>query len=235
MKTTSWLAAALLFTVVGLAACTSDKSTKEQADEEGQGLATEQTPATEDKDWWVPMHSESVTALNNARFQYRQNEEKTAASEIRKAASWLAFAQKHAEAMTKENLQTAHNELVVLADDLDAGNVTDASRMDRVLAHTSQALAEWHYYKAVESYGIDESDYAAKHLQAAVTHLEHAANSAHYEYDPETITVFRHYHKNGASIVEEKTLDNNEMTKDFDVIKQAIEDMSEALGEQLEG
>ncbi|MCA9028186.1 MAG: hypothetical protein KDA86_23450 [Planctomycetaceae bacterium] len=196
-----------------------------------QGDTTKDSPGViiVEEDWFFPLRFDSITALNNARYHYRRNEEKAAANEVDKAISWLKYAEGHAMPVTKEKLTSAAEDLESVSKDLRAGNTIAAAHMDWSLARASHALAEWHYYKAKEHYGNNEAHYAAQHLESAVSHLQNAADSAHFEYGPDTVTVFDDVFKDGVLFSEDQTVDHNRLGKHLDTIKSAIEKVGEAL------
>ncbi|MEZ6060429.1 MAG: hypothetical protein R3C19_08715 [Planctomycetaceae bacterium] len=204
-------------------------------DEETRAKAESERPADKpgwvvvEETWWYPLRFESAEALESARYHFRRNEEKAAATEVRKAMSWLKYAAGHAMPITREKLNSAMAELSAVATDLDAGAITDAARMDSALAAASHALAEWHYFKAKESLGKDEAGYAAQHLEAAAEHLRHAADSAHYEYGPDTISLFEQVDENGRLASEQRTVDNNLLGKHLDGIEMAVKELGETL------
>ena len=182
-----------------------------------------------EEDWFYPLRMESVDALNNARYFYRRDNERAAADEIRKAASWLTYASGHALDHTKQALMSARTDLLTVADDLSTGKITDAARLDKALAGASSALAEWHYYRAREEFGKQESADAARDLEAAAAHLENAAFSAHMQYGPDTITVFDHVYRDGKLVSQGKTIDNDMVGKNLDGIETAVNTMARSL------
>ena len=97
------------------------------------------------------------------------------------------------------------------------------------MARASFALAEWHFYKAKESFGKNEAGYAAQDLEAAAEHLRYAANSAHHEYGPDTLNVFKNVLVNGEMSSEETTVDNDLLSKDLDGIEKAVKEMGNTL------
>ncbi len=182
-----------------------------------------------EEDWYFPLRFDSLVSMNNARVLYRKHEEKAAASELRRAVTWLKFAESHAEPITKSKLTTAASELTTLADDLDQGKLRDAAVMESSLARASSALAKWHYFKARESWGQSDEKYAAQYLQAAVAHLKHAAGSAHYEYGPDTVTIFDQLTQSDVTTSEAETFDHNVLGKHLDAIESAVKEMSDHL------
>jgi len=181
------------------------------------------------EDWFYPLRLESAEALNNARYLYRRDNERAAADEIRKAASWLTYASSHALDHTKQALVSARTDLLTLAEDLDTGKLADAARLDTALSHASSALAEWHYYRAREEFGRSDAIDAARDLEAAATNLENAAASAHFQYGPDTITVFDEVYRDGKLVSQDRTIDNDMLGKHLDGIQKAVEQMAITL------
>jgi hypothetical protein len=227
MRKTLFAAASLLLAGWASAAVADDAQATPRVD--GEKPAAKPGSVVLEETWSYPLRFESLTALDNARYHYRRNEEKSAAGEVRRAVSWLKFAAGHAMPISKEKLETAATELTTLANDLDAGKISDGAQMGKALARASFALAEWHFYKAKESFGKNEAGYAAKDLEAAAGHLRYAANSAHYQYGPDTLTVFKNVLKNGKMVSEEKTIDNDLLSEDLDGIEKAVKEMGNAL------
>ncbi|MCB1098915.1 MAG: hypothetical protein KDN22_25305 [Verrucomicrobiae bacterium] len=143
-----------------------------------------------EENFWVPWRYEPFDWFHNAQTHYRDQEEKAAASELRKAESWLNFAAGHALPMTKKSLEESAKDLEALAVDLDNGKVHHAANLDSALAKANRALAEWHYFKADESLARSEESDAAMNLQAAARYLRNAADSAKLEYGDEFVTVY---------------------------------------------
>ena len=117
-----------------------------------------------------------------------------------------------------------------MAEDLAAGEVVDAGRMSGALARASEALAEWHFYRAKEQYGRNEARYASEDLQAAAAHLQRAAESAHYQYGPETIVLFDDIVDDHRIIEEGRTIDDDDLLGErLDGIEKAVKEMANAL------
>ena len=198
-------------------------------------LAAAEDTSVTGPDWLIleedsyPLRLESATALDNARRHFRRGEEVAAGNEIRKAVSWIKLAETHAQSTTKHNLKSAELELTRVASDLITGNLADAARMESALARASHALAEYHFYKAKESFGRTQTVRAAQDLEAAVTHLENAARSAHFQYGPDTLTVFDDVLEDGELVSKTRTVDNNRLGKNLDGVELAIDAMADSL------
>lgn len=143
-----------------------------------------------EEDVWSPWVYEPVEWFHNAESHYRHREEKAAASEIRKAESWLYAAASDAEPLTEHSLRSAAESLSSVAYDLEHGNVIAARGFDNALIKANKALADWHYFKARQHYDKKDEAKAAQNLQAASRYLKYAADSAGYEYGHDFITTY---------------------------------------------
>ena len=130
---------------------------------------------------WTPLRFEPLVSLDSIRYHFRRSEETAAANQIDKAVSWLKLAESHAMPITKEKMTTAVGELESMSKDLRHGNTVAAASLDGSLAKAASALSEWHYYKAKESWGKNETQDAARDLEMAAHYLQYAANSAHLD------------------------------------------------------
>lgn len=134
-----------------------------------------------EEDFYSPWFYAPLESYHAARLHFQAREEKAAATELKKAESWLRAAAGNAQPKTKKALQEAAVDLHKLALDLEKGNIVHAKSLDTAMASASQALAEWHFYKAKASMGRADSRIAARHLSSAARHLDAVANSIHYD------------------------------------------------------
>jgi hypothetical protein len=227
MNRISKIAASLLLGSMALAAGVSNSAHAAGIGPDKSAESPDSVIVTEE--WWYPLRMDSADALAHARFLYRRNNEKEAASEIRRAASWLNYAAGRALPNTAEALRSARTDLLTLADDLDTGKVAGAARMDEALTQASSALAQWHYYRARDEFGRSDVNNAVGDLEAAAAHLENAAESSHMQYGPDTITVFEDIYRNGKYVSEGRTIDNNTLGEHLDTIENEVEKMADAL------
>lgn len=182
-----------------------------------------------EEDFWYPLRFEPLFSFDAARTHYRRNEEKAAAGKIDQAVSWLKLAAGHAMPITKEKLTTAATDLEKVAKDLRSGNLTDAAKMDSALASASKALGEWHYFKAKESWGKSEEQDAGRDLAMAAEYLQHAANSAHYQFGPDTREVITKTYDHGKVASTTTHFDHNTLGTHLDGIKKAIKELSDVM------
>lgn len=219
---TGLLLTSTAFAAVGNGAGNPAKATGDEA-------APSQDTAIFAEEWWYPLRMDAADALGHARYLYRRDNEQAAADEIRRAASWLGFAADNGTERTTEALLGARTNLLTLAEDLETGKVTGAARLDEGLTEASRALATWHYFRAREEFGRSDMKNAARDLEAAAAHLENAAQSAHFQYGPDTITVFEDIYRDGKLVSDGKTIDNNELGEHLDSIESAVDTMAHVL------
>ena len=182
-----------------------------------------------EEDFWFPLRFEPLETLNTARYHYRRNEEKAAAAEISKAASWLNLAAGHAMPQTKKNLEEAATQLKAVAKDLEAGNIVAAKHVDFWLTKAAHALADWHYYRAKESWGQSEAKDAGRDLVMAANYLQNAADSAHFQVGPDSETVLTQVFKNGKLESSETHTDHNWVANDLEGIENALSELGKTL------
>lgn len=180
-------------------------------------------------DFWFPLRFEPLESLDTARYQFRRNEEKAAGVEIHKAISWLNLAASHAMPETKKDLNTAAAELKTVAADLESGNLKDAERFENALRRASHALANWHYYRAKESWGMTEEKDAGHDLVMAVNYLQNAADSARFEYGPKSQEVITDVFKNGKLMSSESHTEHNWILKDLEGVEGALKELGTTL------
>jgi hypothetical protein len=227
MKRIAIVATGLLLTSSAFAAVGSNSGNTAAVARDRSSTPSDTVTVTEE--WWVPLRMDSADALGNARYLYRRHNERAAADEVRRAASWLSYAADHALPHTSRALLGARTDLLTLADDLDTGKVAGAASMDEALTQASNALAEWHFYRARDEYGKRDVHSAIQDLEAAAAHLENAAQSAHVQYGPDTITVFEDIYRDGKLISEGKNVDNNKLGEHLDTIEGAVATVADAL------
>jgi hypothetical protein len=236
-KTMLFVATSLLLAgVVSLQAAEPAKkeATKKEAAKTGEKPKASPGWIVIEEDFWVPWRFEPIDWLHDARVHYRQKEEKAAANELRKAETWLKFAASHALPETKKSLETAAADLGALANDIAQGKLVTANRLDYAMASADNALARWHYFKAKDSLGRSDEKVAAQHLEAAARYLQHAANSARYEYGADTVLFFEDVSKYGDFATDEVIVEPNRLADNLQSLEKAIQQMSGVLKKSAE-
>lgn len=231
MKKLSALALAGMMSVSSLSAHAADTTQTKTESTKPAAAKPASSPGwlVIEEDFFFPLRFEPIMSLDSIRYHYRRGEEIAAANQIDKAVSWLKLAEGHAMPITKEKLTSAFSELTTVAKDLRAGNVTDAAKMDAALARTAHALGEWHYYKAKESWGKDEAQDAGRDLAMAAQYMQHAANSAHYQFGPDTTKVTTTLYEHGKLKSEKVHYDHNTLGMHLQQIEKGLNDLAVAL------
>ncbi len=141
-------------------------------------------------DFYYPMALEPVDWFDSIQTHLRKSNEKAAASELRKAESWLNIAASHALPISQQSLKDASTNLGELAGDLETGKTVEAAQMKSALEQSSKALADWHYFNAEKNLADHEEVDATRDLQAASRYLKWAADSSSHEYGDDFVTVY---------------------------------------------
>lgn len=182
-----------------------------------------------EEDFWLPLRFAPWESLDAARSNYRHSEEKNAAVEIQKAVGWLNLAAGHALPETQKHLKEAAAELKTVGKDLDEGSVLSANAFDSALAKASKALAEWHYYRAKETWGGSETQDAGKDLVLAAHYLQQAADSAHYQFGEDDQEVITKIWENGKLTTNTKDNVHNWVAKDIEGVEKALSELGKTL------
>lgn len=240
MKAATWLILALLaasplFAQDTAKPSTSDnkpKTTSAKAQEKGAKPAESPGWVIIEEDWFIPLRYEPYYSLDSIRSLYRRNEEKAAAKEIDKAVAWLKLAEGHAKPITREKLSAAATELTDVAKDLRDGKIAAAEKMDAALAKSAHALAEWHYYKAKESWGRSEEQDAGHDLQMAAQYLQHAADSAHYQFGADTVKVTTTLYEDGKEKSTTTSYNHNTLGMQLQQIEKAVKELGDVMAKK---
>ncbi len=227
MKKLSALGLVAMLAISGMNVFAADSKTASK--EKGAKPAASPGWIVVEEDVWTPLRFEPLYALDSIRYHFRRNEEMAAANQIDKAVSWLKLAASHALPITQEKLTASAKELTTVAKDLRAGKITAAAAMDGSLARAASALSEWHFYKSKEAWAKDEGQDAGRDLAMAAQYLQHAANSAHYQFGPDTTEVVTKLYEHGKLKSESTHYDHDALGRDLQSIETAINDLSVAL------
>lgn len=182
-----------------------------------------------EEDFWFPLRYEPMRSFDSARYDYRRSEEKSAAYEINKAVSWLGWAERHAMPETKAKLTEAATELKAVSMDLQSGNMHSAAKMDASLSKAASALSEWHYYRAKDWWGKSDAKHAGEDLVLAANYLQRAADSAHYQFGPDSQEVITDVFRNGKWINDEKHTDHNWIAKNIEGVESGLRQVAASL------
>lgn len=234
MKFTTFAVAAALASLGGYHAVAQEPAKSKSAPAQ---TVTAAKPATDitptwtvvEEDFWFPLRYEPMRSFDGARYDYRRSEEKSAAYEINKAVSWLGWAERHAMPETKAKLTEAATELKAVSKDLQSGNMYAAEKMDASLSKAASALSEWHYYRAKDWWGKSDAKHAGDDLVMAANYLQRAADSAHYQFGPDTQEVVTDVFRNGKWINDEKHTDHNWIAKNIEGVEGGLREIAASL------
>lgn len=124
---------------------------------------------------WYRVSEEPQRHFTDAVTAYAGKEYETAATDIRKAASYLRLEASRATGDAKQELDGSIAQLEALAASVQKGTGRDEQSMARVFAKADHALALQHRSKAAESWARNEYERAGYELKAAAHALESAA------------------------------------------------------------
>ncbi len=140
-----------------------------RADIERRWLVTDVTT-------WYPVSEEPQRHFTDAAAAYAKKDYRAAATDIRKATSYLRLEAGRATGAARQELERSVAQLDMLAASVEKGAVKDEQSMTKAFARADHALALGHRSKAVESWARKEYDKAGYELKAAAQGLESAAS-----------------------------------------------------------
>jgi hypothetical protein len=127
---------------------------------------------------WYPVAEEPQRNFTNAVANYARKDYKGAATDIRKATSYLRLEAGRATGEPKLELDRSVAQLDTLAASVEKGAVKDEHAMAIAFANANHALALEHRSKAAESWARKDYDTVGYELKAASFGLESAAGWA---------------------------------------------------------
>lgn len=124
---------------------------------------------------WYPVSEEPQKHFTNAAAAYARKDYTAAATDLRKAGSYLRLEAGRASGQARQALDSSVLEVDKLAAELAMGTVKDQQAMTRVFARADYALALAHRSQAAASWTRKAYDQAGYQLKAAAHGLESAA------------------------------------------------------------
>lgn len=140
----------------------------QRADLEHRWLVTDATT-------WYPVADEPQRHFGAAAEAYAKKDYKAAATEVRKAASFVRLESARAAGDVKRGLDTAGADLQRTAAALDKGALKSEKDMEKTFARSEHALALAHRARAAESWSRKSYDQVGYELKAAAQGLESGA------------------------------------------------------------
>jgi len=127
---------------------------------------------TFDENYLTLLQNEPEKHFHEAREKYFKKEMESAATDIRKAAVFLAMESARSTYEGKKLLMVSVEELGELAGKVEKGNVTPVNLLDYAFARAHLTLAMHHYLKAKELWAKKNAKNNSHDLLAATLHLE---------------------------------------------------------------
>jgi hypothetical protein len=127
---------------------------------------------------WYPVSEEPQRHFGSALDAYLKKDYQAAATEIRKATSYVRLEAGRATSEAKHALESSVAELDTLAASVEKGAVKEEKALVKAFTNANHALALAHRVKAAESWASKEYDKAGYELKAAAHGLESAAGWA---------------------------------------------------------
>ena len=179
---------------------------------------------------WYPVSEEPQHHFGSAFQAYVKKDYQAAATEIRKATSYLRLEVGRATSEAKQALETSVRALDTLAASLGKETVKDEKALVTAFAHSNHALALAHRAKAADSWAHKEYDKAGYELKAAAHGLENAAGWAGAEAKTDAATAVTDTKVLGDKLAIGATWAREEVAKGFDSLGNAINALGQKIG-----
>jgi len=200
---------------------TLDKAAR--ADMERRWLVTDVTT-------WYPVSEEPQRHFGSALEAYVKKDYQAAATEIRKATSYLRLEAGRASSEAKQALESSVAELDTLAASVEKDAVKEEKALVTAFTHSNHALALAHRAKAAESWVHKEYDKAGYELKAAAHGLESAANWAGAEAKAGATAAVADTKTLGDKLATGATWTREEVAKGFESLGNAINALGQKIG-----
>jgi len=194
-----------------------------RADMERRWLVTEVTT-------WYPVSEEPQRHFGSALEAYVKKDYQAAATEIRKATSYLRLEAGRASSEAKQALESSVAELDTLAASVEKDAVKEEKALVTAFTHSNHALALAHRAKAAESWVHKEYDKAGYELKAAAHGLESAASWAGAEAKTGAAAAVAETKALGAKLASGATWTREELAKGFESLGNAINALGQKIG-----
>jgi hypothetical protein len=179
---------------------------------------------------WYPVTEEPQRHFTNAMAGYARKDYRSAATDIRKATSYLRLEAGRATGEAKREIDSSVVELDSLAASVEKGAVKDEPSMPRVFARASHALALEHRSKAAESWARKDYDRAGYELKAASFGLECAVNWSGREAKAGASATVAETRALGDKLISGGAWTRDEVDKGFESLAHGIDALGQKLG-----
>ncbi len=194
-----------------------------RADMERRWLVTDVTT-------WYPVSEEPQHHFGSALEAYVKKDYQAAATEIRKATSYLRLEAGRASSEAKQGLESSVAELDTLAASVEKDAVKEEKALVTAFTHSNHALALAHRAKAADSWAHKEYDKVGYELKAAAHGLESAASWAGAEAKTGAAAAVAETKALGAKLASGATWTREELAKGFESLGNAINALGQKIG-----
>ena len=179
---------------------------------------------------WYPVSEEPQRHFGSAIEAYAKKDYQAAATEIRKATSYVRLEAGRATGDAKQALQSSVAELDTLAASVEKDALKDATALEKAFTHSNYALALAHHVKAAESWTRKEYDKAGYELKAAAHGLESAAGWAGAESKAGASAAVADTKALGEKLASGATWARDEVATGFEALGNAINALGQKIG-----
>ena len=179
---------------------------------------------------WYPVSEEPQRHFMDAAAAYAKKDYKAAATEIRKATSYLRLEAGRATGDARQELDGSVAQLDKLAASVDIRAMKDEESMDKAFAKAYHALALEHRSKAAESWARNEYDRAGYELKAAAHGLESAAGWAGGQVKAGATATVADTRALGEKLASGAAWTRDEVGKGFESLRNSINALGQKIG-----
>jgi hypothetical protein len=178
---------------------------------------------------WYPVTEEPQRHFTNAVANYARKDYRAAATDIRKATSYLRLEAGRATGEPKLELERSVAQLDTLATSVEKGAVKDEHAMANAFASADHALAVEHRAKATESWARKDYDKAGYELKAAAFGLESAASWTGGEAEAGASATVAEARALGEKLASGSAWTRDEVTKGLDALGHSIDELGHKI------
>ena len=179
---------------------------------------------------WYPVAEEPQRHFGAALEAYAKKDFKAAATEVRKAASYVRLEAARAVGDVKKGLDTANADLEKTAATLDKGALTVQHDMEKTFASADHALSLAHRARAAESWARKSYDQVGYELKAAAHGLESGAAWAGTEAKAAASAATADARAIGDKLASGGVWAKGEIAKGFDSLGSALNKLGQSIG-----
>jgi len=179
---------------------------------------------------WYPVSEEPQRHFTDAVADYAKKDYKAAATDIRKATSYLRLEANRATGEAKQELESSIARLDMLAASVNKGTGKAEQSMAMEFAKANHALALEHHAKAIESWTRKEYDKTGYELKASAHALESAAGWAGEEAKSGASATVKATQGLGDKLVSGANWTRDEVAKGFESLRNGINALGNKIG-----